>query len=198
MKLLMKQPFALALLVTLLAAPHANAQEGLLWKVTSRYQPAVVPPYNSQPNPFAGGLVTAQVSVSEVLEDEAQAQRERQMIIDEAANLLKSSRAFEPYLDGMVVGGVVEGAQGRRVLIGNNWVGVGMALNVRLGISPQAQEALARIEPLDSEAAQAMRRMLEERRAKVPTARLTLLEIAEKSLVFEGANKRHILPMHFY
>ncbi len=193
----MKLMPAFILVLALVAAPAAHAQEGLLWKVNSRYQATVVPPYMGQPNPFAGG---GEVKVSEtgVLEEEAQALRERQQTIDEATQLLNSSRAFEPYLDGMAVGGVVEGAQGRRVLIGNNWVGVGMELNVRLSISPQAQEALARIEPLDSETALSMRRSLDERRARVPTTRLKLLEIGEKNLVFQGDNGRHTLPMHFH
>lgn len=168
------------------------AEEGLLWKVNSRYQPFVVLPYTNQPSPFP-------VEVKQENEDEKiateimETERVQQEAVVRAKNLLASSQALVPYMDGMAVGGMVEGAQGRKVLIGNEWIGGGMELTVRLTASDQMKKALDDVNEFDPTTASELRVELTQKLQQNPATKLRLKEIRSNALVLQGPYGQKIL-----
>lgn len=175
-----------ALILTLAAMPVAQA-EGLLWKTTSRYQPAVVPPYTGQPSPFPSVVTVVPEASPEgpTLED-MEVERLQQEAVEHATQLINSPGALVPYMEGAVVGGRVEGPHGSKILIGNEWIGPGMSMNVRLMASESVREAINKVSDFNQDTAKSLKEQLSLRLRQTPLTKMKLREIRSDSLVLVG------------
>ncbi|PZP39994.1 MAG: hypothetical protein DI585_02260 [Pseudomonas fluorescens] len=174
------------LTVALLTLAHgAQAQESLLWKAVSKQPAAVVPAYNGEASPFPTRVAAvSNVSESSALEEEAA--RLRNAAFEEAQAVIASGRGVEPYTAGIRVGGVLEGMNGRKVLVANRWLGVGAVLPVRVTRSNIANEAIRNLASYDATASADLSRRLDSEIGSNPTTPLTLREIRKESLVFDS------------
>lgn len=173
-------------LTALLSLPLAGfAAEGVLWKVPSRYQASVVPPFTGQPAPFP--VASAEkVSETSLSLEELELERRQQEGIEQAQQLIASPQALVPYMEGAVVGGMVEGLNGRKILLGNNWVGPGMKMTIRLVASEQVREAVNRVAEYNPEQAQTLRGEITQRLRETPVTVMQLREIRSDGLVLQG------------
>lgn len=172
---------------TLLCVPFAQA-DGLLWKSTSRYQPSIVPPYTGQDTPFPNVAVPTEQPAGEAgptLED-MEVERLQQEAVEHATQLINSPQALVPYLEGAVVGGMVQGAGGRKILIGNEWIGPGMSMNVRLMASEAVREAINKVSDFNQDTAKSLKEQLAQRLQQTPVTKMKLKEIRTDSLVLVG------------
>ncbi len=176
-----------ALAFTWAFVPFVQA-DGLLWKTTSRYQPSVVPPYTGQASPFPSVMIVTEQSPSAegpTLED-MEVERLQQEAIDHATQLINSSQALVPYMEGAVVGGMVQGAGGRKILVGNDWIGPGMSMNVRLMASDAVREAINKVSDFNQDTAKSLKEQLAQRLRQTPVTKMKLKEIRTDSLVLVG------------
>lgn len=176
-----------ALAFTLAAASTVHA-DGLLWKTTSRYQPSVVPPYTGQPSPFPSVIIATEQSATAdgpTLED-MEVERMQQEAVEHANQLIGSSQALVPYLEGAVVGGMVQGVGGSKILVGNEWIGPGMSMNVRLMASDDVREAISKVSDFNQDTAKSLKEQLALRLRQTPVTKMKLKEIRADSLVLVG------------
>ncbi len=162
--------------------------DGLLWKTTSRYQASVVPAYTGQGSPFPSVAVpTETVSGSDgpTLED-LEVERVQQEAVDYATQLIESSQALVPYMEGAVVGGMVQGSTGRKILVGNEWIGPGMSMNVRLMASDAVREAINKVSDFNQDTAKSLKEKLSQKLRQTPVTKMKLKEIRSDSLVLVG------------
>lgn len=161
--------------------------EGLLWKTTSRYQPRVVPPYVGQESPFPPVVLSQQVDAQEgpTLED-LEVERQQQEAIDKATQLIASPEALVPYMEGAVIGGMVQGVNGRKILVGNEWIGPGMSMNVRLMASEAVRDAIRRVSDFNPDMAKSLTEQVSLRLRQTPLTRMKLKDIQKDTLVLVG------------
>ncbi len=173
----------------------AHAEEGLLWKVKSPYQASVVPPFTNQDPPFPIKKVEVEKTEEEErLEMEMlEVERDQQEKIAEARKFLTSPQAMVPFLDGMAVGGMVDGGQGRKVLLGNNWVGKGAEVTVRLMITADAKRAVADVAAFDEPLALQLKSDLMARLNSTPVTKLKVKDIKSNALVLDGPYGEKVL-----
>lgn len=157
-----------------------HAQDALLWKVDNTQPASVVPPYANQVSPFPQIVVEApveEVSDASVVEAMVEQQRVRDEAFSHTDNLIKSGRGFEPMLSGLSVGGVLDGLLGKRVLLNNQWVGVGSSVDVRRVRTREMTEAINSLKEYDAEAATQMSGELNTALSASGTIRLTVKKI---------------------
>jgi hypothetical protein len=177
-----------ALAFTVALVPAGVQADGLLWKATSRYQASVVPPYTGQASPFPSVVMPSEDTSSTegpTLED-MEVERLQQEAVDHATQLIGSPQALVPYMEGAVVGGMVQGAGGRKILVGNEWVGPGMSMNVRLMASDAVREAINKVSDFNQDTAKSLKEQLSQRLRQTPVTKMKLKEIRTDSLVLVG------------
>ena len=183
-------------LLGVLTASTAMAQESLLWKTVNSTPASVVPPYTGQEGPFP--RVVEEVVSATAPQDEALAeqQRQRDNAYNYAEGLLKSGKGFQPEMRLLRVGGMVEGNLGPRVLLNNQWVGVGTKVPVRLTKTAEIQEAIKLLANFDEAAASQMGQKLDGELSSNPLLQLSVQKITSQSLVL-GAPGGKTYPINF-
>lgn len=175
---------ALLGMAVLLLPLHAPQAEGsLLWKATNLTPATVVPPYTNQTSPFP---VTAppkvEVDENAVTEALAEQKRLRDEAYKRADQMIRSGAGFEPVLRGLRVGGMLEGNLGKRVLLGNQWVGMGSQVRVRQTRTRELIEALRALQTYDTDMAVAMADHVDKLLRTNSTVTLSVKAISEKAL----------------
>ncbi|MBI1308533.1 MAG: hypothetical protein GC129_01565 [Proteobacteria bacterium] len=186
----------LALVAALvLLSPLAWGQSIILWKAANSTSATVVPTYSGQPSPFP--QVKAKVEeVSSTLDVEAEALRiARLQALHQAEQILNSKSAFQPQLQGLQMGGRVDGAAGPKVLIYNQWMGVGSQVRVALARTQNADAALDELRKYDSDAANLLENKLNKRLEANPTLDLTIIAIHPKIVEFKSIYGLHRLSI---
>ena len=181
-------PRSLALIGVLLAGAAGfaplHAQESLLWKATNPKPAAVVPQYGNQVSPFPTAIRTASTEFDEEAQLAAEAERSR--LRDEAVGRVKqmisSGSGFEPMLRQLQVGGTLNGLQGPRVLINNQWVGVGSTVDARQMRTQKLAEELQNLANIDPATASEMGQQVQSMVIAGATIKLSIKQIAERSL----------------
>lgn len=147
---------AAVIVTTMLTAPAAHA-DGLLWKGTNSNTPTVVPPYTNQVSPFPQRALEKppedQADSAAVTEALAEQKRMRDEAFAHTEVLIKSGRGFEPMLSGLRVGGMLDGLLGKRVLVNNQWIGIGSGLDVRRVRTREMTDAINSLKEFDIDAA---------------------------------------------
>lgn len=174
------------ILAAVMASATAYAEDSLLWKSSNPAFAVVVPAYGGQPSPFPSAA-PVQVDVSATSEVDEK-RRLRDAAFDSAERQVNSGNALQADLRTLNVGGVVEGTLGRRVLVNNQWIGVGTQLGVRQYKSPVALEAIKALAEYDAGAADELTRHLNSQLTAQPILKLTLERITSGSLVL-GSTK---------
>lgn len=160
-----------------LALP-AGAEE-LLWKATNTQPAMMVPSYPGSGSPFPLAAVKPETLESGDSEEQL---RLREEALATASKLVASGRALQPDMRNITVGGVVEGNLGPRVLINNQWLGVGEKLTVRQYKTRQVQEALKALSAVDPGSAQQLADSVEAKLTAAPTLALTVQKITSQTV----------------
>lgn len=175
---------AVGMASSMLVTVDTQAEESLLWKAISTTPAVVVPTYAGQGSPFPKTELPAVASSNtEILDEQA---RLREQAYNNAHNLLKSGNALVPDLRTISVGGVVEGNLGARVLINNQWLGVGGKIMARQYKTAAALEALKALTELDAAAGEDINQALNLELSQNPTVALTLRKITSNTLILGG------------
>lgn len=183
-------------LVVLTIASNSHAQEILLWKVENSLSPTIVPLYDGQPSPFPKIEVKKTEPVSDTLSAEAEAARKARLeALARAQKILNSKDAFKPELGVIQVNGVIQGVQGTRALISNQWVKVGQTMQVRAGRTPEVNNAIEMLRQYDADAANQLEEKLQQRYAENPYLTLKIKKIEPKELFLEGDHGTYRLPI---
>ncbi|RYG61747.1 MAG: hypothetical protein EON60_02375 [Alphaproteobacteria bacterium] len=198
---MIRRPYlAVALtLVTLLAAPSVHA-DSLLWKAANPHTPTVVPPYTNQVSPFPQRALEKaadeQVDSAAVMEALAEQKRIRDEAYSHTENLIKSGRGFEPMLSGLRVGGMLDGLLGKRVLVNNQWIGIGSGLDVRRVRTREMTEAINSLKEYDIEAATRMGGEVSNALTANSAVRLTVKKIEPSLLTLTSpSGQTYTLPI---
>ncbi len=130
----------------------------VLWQVENPLSPTMVPAYRGQPSPFPHPkIVASDVAV----EDEAAITNAlRVKALQEAKNMVKPTVALSLKSMSGMIKGVSDGLQGRRVLVGNEWIGLKEKISVTYIINPRTIEALKILSQYDYQTADSMQRKL--------------------------------------
>jgi hypothetical protein len=170
----------LTLLVGISALQTIHAEDGLLWKTVNPASASVVPAYAGQAGPFPR-VIKIEVTTHE---DEAEAERQRQRdnAYNFAENLIKSGRGLQPEMRLLRVGGMLEGILGSRVLLNNQWVGIGAKVPVRLTKTSEVQEAIKALSIFDEAAASELGSRLDTELAARPLLDLAVRKITSSTL----------------
>lgn len=171
-----------------------NAQEVILWRANNDTSATLVPAYTGQATPFAtvaGGKKS--VSASDSSADAAEQARIGALRL--AEKLLSSKEAFQPDLNMVKVGGRVEGQAGVRVLMSNQWVGVGQRLGVRLVRSARAQTVIGELREHDKEAAAEIETRLDQRLSKNPKVQMVVKSIGTKEIKLDSEYGPYAVPV---
>ncbi|RYG61565.1 MAG: hypothetical protein EON60_03045 [Alphaproteobacteria bacterium] len=190
--------FALTL-ATALAAPAVHA-DSLLWKATNPSKPTVVPPYTNQVSPFPQRMLEKppedQADSAAVTEALAEQKRMRDEAYSHTEGLIKSGRGFEPMLSGLRVGGMLDGLLGKRVLVNNQWIGLGSGLDVRRVRTQEMTEAINSLKEYDLEAATRMGGEVSSALSASSSVRLTVKKIEPDLLTLTSpAGQTYTLPI---
>ncbi|NBX85809.1 MAG: hypothetical protein EBQ80_00965 [Proteobacteria bacterium] len=185
----------LCLVATIVTPLHA--QEILLWKIDNTASPTMVPAYDGQPSPFPKKEAPKQtVAVSETLSVEAEAARKARLAaLAKAQKILSSPEAFKPELNTIEVNGVIQGIQGTRALIANQWVTVGQTMQVRSGRTPEVATAIEALRQYDADTATQLEDKLQQRFNANPYITLKIKKITTKQITLEGHQGTYQLPI---
>ncbi len=173
--------------------PSAQAEGSLLWKATSAIPATVVPTYTNQVSPFPVTFVKPpkdEIDEAAVSEAIAVRQRLRDEAYERADKMLRSGSGFEPLLTGLRVGGVLEGNLGRRVLIRNQWLGVGSEVVVRQIRTRELIDALRALHEYDPSTAASMAGEVDGMLANNATVKLKVKSVSSKSLELTAPSGR--------
>ncbi len=199
---MMRTRYLLTMACTLgLWAGVSHAEGSLLWK-TGNHNPAmVVPPYANQVSPFPK-VIKEKAAVAEQPDQQAvsEALAEQKRLRDEAfsrtEDLIRSGRGFEPMLGGLQVGGTLDGLLGKRVLLNNQWVGVGSGLDVRRVRTREMTETITLLKEYDADAAGQMESEMNTALAGNATVRLTVKKIEPALLTLASpSGQTYTLPI---
>lgn len=155
-----------------------------LWKVVSGLSPTVLPAYAGQPSPFPHIQVAPVAPVSSTEEIE-HAQR-RDELLSRATALLASPQAFTPWVQGIRTGGQMAGLAGPRVLVGEDWVGKGQLLAVRVTLSPRVSALVGDLQTYDRDMALDINRRFEHQLTAHPTTSMKIQGITSKELTLKS------------
>lgn len=184
----------LALLLMLLPL-SGWAQDIVLWKATNTNSSTLVPAYMGQSSPFPH-ITQVVNNTSGTLDAEAEAARlARLQALERAEQLLAGKEAFKPEVGLIRIDGRVEGAAGPKILISNQWVGVGRQLQVRLSRTAEADAALEELRKYDSDAASQLETKLDMRLQQSPYLSLTIDTIKAKEVQLHSSYGTHIIPI---
>ncbi len=184
----------IALVALLGISNTSSAEESLLWKTINPASAVVVPTYAGQGSPFPVTVAPVEeTSATDVLDEQARLKEEA---YNNAQNILKSGNALVPDLRAVVVGGMVEGNLGPRVLINNQWLGVGDKLTVRQYKTSSAIEALKVLAELDATAGEEIKQALDTKLSQNPTVALSLRRITSSSIVLHGPQGEQVVKMN--
>lgn len=173
----------------------AGAQEILLWKAVNEVTPSLVPAYMGQESPFPHTAVVEE-AVSPTLSAEAEAARlARLQALSRAEQLVAGKEAFRPETGNIRIDGRVEGLAGPKILIANQWIGVGRQLQVRLVRTPEADSALDELRKYDADAAGELDRKLNDRLEKDPYLSLTIQSIKPKEVQLHSDYGPYTIPI---
>lgn len=177
-------------------AGAAQAEDNVLWRAINPLGAESVPAYAGQPSPFPLPVVAKVVSDTQPEEssEEASIRAARVTALQEAEKLLASRTAVAPDMGAIVVGGSIDGPQGRRVLINNQWVGINTQVAVRLVRSYKAASAIETLREYDTSAADELSRRLDVYIANNPVLKLTLQRIQSGTLVFSSQDGTQVVP----
>lgn len=186
----------LLLILTLLPAVSL-AQEILLWKTNNSASPTIVPAYTGQTSPFPQIIEKEATSlISDTLSEEAElARMARIEALQRAEKLLSGSDALRPELGPIQIQGRVEGVAGPKVLISNQWIGVGRRLKVALSKTYEATTAIDELRKYDDEAANELESKLNQRLASTPFLDLTIVKIGDKNIDLTSTYGEHSIPI---
>jgi|GEM_PF-6898614 len=191
----MRTLFAIAIAAGIVWAASARAED-LLWRVSNNVTPTVVPAYAGQLSPFPYikkdvKQVTPTLSAEELAE-----QKQRARALQQAELVLSNvRRALVPQLDAVRVEGVISGQAGTKVLLNNNWVGVGTHVPVPLVRSQAAQQALSMLHEYDSIAADKLEHRFADLMSRNTLVNLTVSKIDSKGVTFSSAFGMRRLPL---
>jgi len=178
--------------LTLMASP-VWAEESLLWKASNPLAPQVVPAYAGQGSPFPVKAPTPEeVSATEVMDEQA---RLRDEALSYAQGLLQGNMALQPELRTLRIGGTLVGAQGARVLVNNDWIGLGNNVKVRQVKTREAVSALKALAEYDPSAAEQLNGSLNARLSSQPVVALKVLRITSTSVVLETPRGPATIPI---
>jgi hypothetical protein len=179
----------------MLVAVGAQAEEGILWKSGNPGPANVVPTYTNQTSPFPM-VALAPVAVSETAVDEAllERQRLRDEAFGRADTLVRSGGALQPMMNGLRVGGMLDGTLGARVLLNDQWVGKGSRVKVRQVKSITAVQAIQALKEYDPDAAAELSGTLNAELTRNYVAELVVSGITSRTLVLTGAKGvKHVI-----
>lgn len=160
-----------------------RAEENLLWKATNSQPATVVPAYTGSGSPFPVTVTPEPVSDTSLIDELTQ---QRNTAYANARSLLDGGRSLQANMGGLSIGGIIEGVLGPKVLINNQWLGVGEKLPVRQSKTPEIEKALKELEAMDAEAAQTMRSSINARLQADPVINLTMTNITSQTLYFKS------------
>lgn len=170
----------------------ASAQGITLWQVDNAATPTLVPAYQGQSSPFPAVKVQEAVTADPML---AAAEQARVVALKKAEKLLSSKDAFQPALDQVRVSGRVDGMAGPRVLISNQWVGVGQRLGVRLVRSTKSHSIIDELRGYDAGAATEIEGKLQQKLSKTPYVQMVVKSIGAKEIKLESEYGRQTVPI---
>lgn len=169
----------LTFMVSLISS-GAAADDSLLWKTVNTNAPSVVPAYTGQEGPFPKVIVvSATVAQDEI---EAERQRQRDNAFNYAEGLIRAGKGLQPEMRTLRVGGMLDGNLGQRILLNNQWVGVGAKVPVRLTKTAEVQEALKLLATFDESAANELGGKIDAELTSNPLLNLTVQRITSSSL----------------
>lgn len=188
----MMRLLALVMLLALAAGGAARAQGITLWQVENAVTPTLVPAYVGQPSPFPAVKAQEVSATDPALEAVAQA---RLSALQKAEKLLASKDAFQPELGLVQVSGRLDGQAGPRILISNQWVGVGQRLGVKLTRSVKSQQVIRELREYDADAAGEIEGKLQQQLSKRPYLQMVVKSIGAKEIKLESEYGQHTVPI---
>lgn len=166
-----------------LSVGGAQAQSLVDWRAISQVSPTVVPLYGHQPSPFTS--IKSQGSGSD--QASAASESERQKMAIEQMNLKKESLIdmarnplrMQPALEGLKVGAIIEGPQGKQALITGRWASIGASVQVPSKASQEYLEILQQLKQIDPNASDPMQ-------GSYTHITLKIVSISSQTVVFQG------------
>ncbi|MFZ2619730.1 MAG: hypothetical protein WAX89_02560 [Alphaproteobacteria bacterium] len=166
-----------------------HAQE-VLWSVDNSDESEIVPLYEGQNNPFFTYAKPPEVKAQEVEEAKDAAELERQRINNAAGQILQRIRAqldsgqfSSPQVYGLKIDGYLKSATGEpKVLIKNEWKGVGDLISVATQVADKVSGLLAELSVYSPTAAEKMADEVEEKVKFINSYELRLYKINSQQI----------------
>lgn len=192
-------PVQLLTLLGLLLPATLTAQTMILWHAPTHVSPTVLPLYAGGPSPFP------QPKIETAEEDElamALAQREamRKEALAEAERLMAPRLAYQLDTSGNLISAALDGVQGPRVLVGNEWYAEGATLMVPYRINMETRDALQRLRELDEDTARSMAEQLDRTLMdyRLRGVQVEKIDVKGRSVQLQGPLGRITVTFHAY
>ena len=167
------------------------AQDFIIWRVKSTISSSQPPAYRGQSSPFP--YLAPEVPVARIEEVAAPEDMERQqqvnVVMARLEDLRRENRAIIPDTRMIRATARLEGPLGTKILINNQWIGLGEMLRVSERMSPAAQELLAQLRVLDSNSAEQQQDVLLQSMSQESQARLAVKEISRTFVILQSAQR---------
>lgn len=164
------------------------AQDFIIWRVKSTISPSMPPAYKGQSSPFP--YIAPEVPMVQAEEAIAPEDIERQQqvgaVVSRLQDLQRENRAIVPDTRMIRATARLEGPLGAKILINNQWIGRGEALQISEKISPAAQELLAQLRVLDNNLADQQQDMLWQSMSNGAKSRLAVKEISKTFVILQS------------
>jgi hypothetical protein len=181
-----------------LVASSSQAQEIILWKAQNQTNPALVPAYAGQPNPFPH---EQKITTTEETEGDEEAramlaqQELTQKMTSKIHQLIKNGTGLIPNLNFVKVLATTDGQAGPRMLLGNEWVPMGQTIQVPLMLSGQLEQALAQLNALSPAAANTERQKIYQDLQTQRNASLVITDINQKQVKLTYRGQQMVIPV---